>query len=235
MLLSDFVIMDTSLTIIRRPVKHARLRVREDTSVVFIVPQNFTTTEIETVLHKKADWIERQRVFFKMHPRCTPVHSNNEVLLFGELYRIVMQSDLDLQVEVDRAARVIRSGIDLIDGVHLSRWLQAFALNHLRLRVAQLSQKHGLPYNRCFVRSQKTRWGTCSTKKNISVNWRLISAPDYVIDYVILHELVHTHVMDHSHRFWVRLSAICRDHKKAIDWLNNNRTHEFSLAKSPCV
>jgi predicted metal-dependent hydrolase len=220
--------MDAFPTIIRRPVKHARLRVCEDTSVEFIVPQDFTVTEIETVLRKKAEWIERKKMFFKMHPRRTPVHSNNEVLLFGEPYRIVMKPELDQQVVVDKDAKVIRSGRALIDKTRLSRWLLDFARNHLKQRVEHLSQKHVLPYNRCFVRSQKTRWGTCSTKKNISINWRLISAPEYVIDYVILHELLHTQVMDHSHRFWVGLSAICRDYKKAIEWLNNNRTHEFS-------
>ena len=63
----------------------------------------------------------------------------------------------------------------------------------------------------------------CSTNGNISLNWRLVTAPRYVADHLILHELLHTRIMNHTHRFWVHLKAICPDHKNAIAWLQSNR------------
>jgi len=72
-------------------------------------------------------------------------------------------------------------------------------------RLDELSQKHGLPYNRVFVKSQKTRWGSCSAKKNINLNIQLAGLPEALMDYAIVHELVHTKILNHSRDFWEEL------------------------------
>lgn len=72
-------------------------------------------------------------------------------------------------------------------------------------RLDELSQKHGLPYNRVFVKSQKTRWGSCSAKKNINLNIQLAGLPETLMDYAIVHELVHTKILNHSRDFWEEL------------------------------
>ncbi len=69
-------------------------------------------------------------------------------------------------------------------------------------RLNHLSEKHDLPYNKVFVKNQKTRWGSCSMKNNINLNINLARIPRELMDYAILHELVHTRVKDHSCRFW---------------------------------
>lgn len=214
---------DQQLAITRRPVKHARLRVCEDGNVKLFVPADFTTGEIESLLRKKAGWIERQREFFRTDAGNAPQVGADEVMLFGEVYRWLSDDSGGRGMVVDRNARLIRAGRQVSGEGQRQRWLRAFAREHLRQRVEQLSQKHGLRYERCFVLSQRTRWGSCSKKRNVSLNWRLVAAPEYAIDYVILHELVHTRVMDHSHRFWVNLRAVCPDTKRAVAWLNANR------------
>lgn len=74
-----------------------------------------------------------------------------------------------------------------------------------------------------YVRAQWKRWGSCSAHKNISLNWRLIEAPKHVIDYVILHEMLHTRLMTHDHRFWAHLRSICPQASLAREWLERNR------------
>lgn len=69
-------------------------------------------------------------------------------------------------------------------------------------RLDQLSKKHGFRYNKVFLRSQKTRWGSCSEKNNINLNYNLIRLPDDLIDYILLHELVHTRIKNHGNAFW---------------------------------
>ncbi len=81
-------------------------------------------------------------------------------------------------------------------------------------RLNQLAQKHGFAYNRVFIRNQKTRWGSCSIKNNINLNINLVRLPDELIDYTILHELVHTRVTNHSRRFWDQMDALLGDAKK---------------------
>ena len=77
-----------------------------------------------------------------------------------------------------------------------------YATNHLLTRLDELARIHGLMYNRVAIRNQKTRWGSCSEKNNINLNIQLINLPKQLIDYVILHELVHTLVKNHSVLFW---------------------------------
>lgn len=124
---------------------------------------------------------------------------------------------------MDETAKEIQTGRDFTRKAELHRWQRTYAHNFLSARVAELSASHRLPFNRLFIRSQRTKWGTCSTKGNISLNWRLILTPKHVIDYMILHELVHTKLLNHTHLFWVHLSAAYPELQKAIAWLKSNR------------
>jgi predicted metal-dependent hydrolase len=81
-------------------------------------------------------------------------------------------------------------------------------------RLNRLAQRHGFRYNRVFVRNQKTRWGSCSALNNISLNINLVRLPQELIDYTILHELVHTRIKNHSRRFWQELDKILGDAKQ---------------------
>lgn len=76
----------------------------------------------------------------------------------------------------------------------------------IRIRLNELSQIHGLSFNRSFIRSQKTRWGSCSAKNNINLNIKLINLPAELRDYVIIHELVHTKVKNHGQQFWAEMA-----------------------------
>ncbi len=79
------------------------------------------------------------------------------------------------------------------------------AKRKLTRRLKHLASKHGFTYNRVFIRNQKTRWGSCSHKNNISLNMKIIRLPKELMDYVILHELTHTRVKNHSNDFWGEL------------------------------
>ena len=90
----------------------------------------------------------------------------------------------------------------------------AAARKHLIDRLDFLSKNHGLAYNRVFIKNQKTRWGSCSGNNNINLNINLVRLPDELIDYTILHELVHTRIKNHSRRFWDQMDKLLGDAKK---------------------
>ena len=102
---------------------------------------------------------------------------------------------------------------------------RASAKKHLIDRLNYLSQAHGFKYNRIFVKSQKTRWGSCSGKNNINLNINLIRLPDELIDYTILHELVHTRIKNHSRQFWDQMNKLMGDSKKLDSKLNDYRVY----------
>ena len=90
------------------------------------------------------------------------------------------------------------------------------AKEFLEGRIKELADKFGFVYNKITIRNQKTRWGSCSGKNNINLNMQLMNIPNHLIDYVILHELVHTKVKNHSTFFWDSLN-IYVGNAKAID------------------
>lgn len=91
-------------------------------------------------------------------------------------------------------------------------------------RLAELARRNGFSYNRVSIRRQKTRWGSCSSRNNISLNMSLVLLPLELMDYVILHELLHTRIRNHSRRFWAELDTLVGD-ARAFD----ARMKEYSL------
>ena len=93
-------------------------------------------------------------------------------------------------------------------------------------RLEQLARKHGFTYNRVFIKNQKTRWGSCSNKNNINLNINLVRLPQELIDYTLLHELVHTRIKNHSPGFWRQMDALLGD-ARALD--KKLSSHEILL------
>ncbi|MCD6359047.1 MAG: M48 family metallopeptidase [Dehalococcoidia bacterium] len=91
---------------------------------------------------------------------------------------------------------------------------RAEAKRILTEKLNYLAEKHGYSYNRIFIRNQKTRWGSCSHKNNINLNMKLINVSNELMEYVILHELVHTRIKNHSKDFWTELDTLVGNGKR---------------------
>lgn len=94
------------------------------------------------------------------------------------------------------------------------------AKNKLPNLVSRYAKSMNIEYEKVLVKCQKTRWGSCSDRGNISLNCLLMRVPSYVRKYVIVHELAHRRIMSHSTEFWNMVAAEMPDYKKAIKWLN---------------
>ncbi|HWF20413.1 MAG TPA: SprT family zinc-dependent metalloprotease [Verrucomicrobiae bacterium] len=101
-------------------------------------------------------------------------------------------------------------------------FLRNLAARELPTRVAELAPAHGLMVRRVMVRNQRSRWGSCSAKGVISLNWRLVQTPEFVRDYIIVHELMHLREMNHSARFWNLVEAAFPRTDEAERWLKAN-------------
>lgn len=108
-----------------------------------------------------------------------------------------------------------RPRIDLGD----ERALRARAARDLPAQLLALAGQHGIGVTRVSVRNQRSRWGSCSVRGAITLNWRLIVVPDFVREYVMLHELMHRRELNHSRRFWRHVAAVCPRHAEARRWL----------------
>ena len=115
---------------------------------------------------------------------------------------------------------------EMARGTAASRWdasLRPQAERELPARLTELASQHGHRVAGVTVRDQRSRWGSCSPAGRISLNWRLVQVPSLVRDYVLLHELTHLAVSNHSPKFWKALEAVCPWHREARAWLRARR------------
>lgn len=202
----------------RRNVKNARLRVCEDGLVQLFVPLTFTDEEVQKILEKKAQWIATKRQFFTQKSKIQL--RRNEILLLGNRYSYFYSSKYQNKVVVNHESKTIQAKRDLLDAAVQEIWLKSVARKYISERITTISNSLLLPYNKLYIRSQKRKWGNCSKEKNISINWRIIKAPAYVIDHIIIHELCHTVIMDHSAKFKTLLTSLSPMNQEAENWLN---------------
>jgi hypothetical protein len=104
----------------------------------------------------------------------------------------------------------------------IEKHLWHLATNEFPPKVSAYAATHQLKVSRITVRNQKSRWGSCSRRGTISLNWRLIQTPEFVRDYIILHELMHLRQMNHSARYWEEVERVCPGYPLAEKWLKQH-------------
>ena len=101
-------------------------------------------------------------------------------------------------------------------------WYKKRAYETISQRVRLYAQKRGSEYNKINITNAQKRWGSCSHQGNLSFSWRLMMAPLPIIDSVVVHELVHLEVKNHSKAFWNKVGSLDKEYKEHKDWLKNN-------------
>lgn len=104
----------------------------------------------------------------------------------------------------------------------LENFLRKEAKKTITMYTDKLSKELGVSYNRIAIRDQKSRWGSCSSKKNLNFNWRLILAPIEILEYVVAHEVAHLKHMNHSKYFWDTVEQLDSNYKDSVIWLQKN-------------
>lgn len=102
------------------------------------------------------------------------------------------------------------------------KWYRRSAHENFKKRLDYYCEVTGSSYNTMRIKEQKTRWGSCSKRNNLNFNWKLIMSPQWVMDYVIVHELCHLRFLNHSKEYWELVSLYMPSYSKAQEWLKKN-------------
>jgi predicted metal-dependent hydrolase len=199
------------------------LRLRPDGTARVTIPRGGSTAVARQFVERHAAWLERELQRLQTQPRKPVVWKiGTEIFLRGDAVRI--EAGLNREVETVRfgseSVRVSDPAADL--RLAIEGHLRQLATRELPPRVLELAARHGLTVRRITVRSQKSRWGSCSRRGTISLNWRLIQTPAFVSDYICLHELMHLRQMNHSPGFWREMERVCPDYRMARHWLKEH-------------
>jgi hypothetical protein len=147
--------------------------------------------------------------------------SGETVLYLGKRYRLEIEKSAEENIRF--AGKFIIAAVSSERaGEVFKNWYNKQALIKLPARVEQYAKNLGVRYNRIFISDLKYRWGSCTPKDNLNFNWRLIKAPMFVIDYVIVHELAHFLEPNHTARFWTIVEIQVPKYQKAKEWLKEN-------------
>jgi predicted metal-dependent hydrolase len=199
------------------------IRLQPDGSVRATVPRVGSFKQARAFVEGNRDWIVRQlrkRQEQPAHP--TAWQHGTEVLYRGETVALHVATTGNEQT-ISFADQVLRVSTSANVRVAIEHHLRRLAVPEITARALELAASHGLTVRRVTVRSQRSRWGSCSRRGTISLNCRLIQAPVYVRDYIILHELAHLREHNHSKQFWAVVAEFCPDYQKAESWLKGHR------------
>ena len=207
--------------------KHIRLRINSEGRIVLSAPIGTTRSKIRGVLHNKQEWLVS-----KIKETQQGLKQNNpaeRVYLEGRLFLVEFENpELQIyRIEVDyEQQKVCISGDPTnqqkITGL-LEGWLRKEAQARIVNHTERVSEELGIPYKKLFLRNQRTRWGSSSSRGNISLNWRTVMAPPAVQRYLLIHELIHQKHMNHSTHFWQKVGSVCPEYRQHEAWLKENR------------
>ena len=188
------------------------------------IPRGGSKREALRFVSENLIWIEKQFQSHRLKNSFKSVNqlSNQSAIFYqGRLVQFTSSSNIDAKNLRFANLCIPKRNIDQENYKEtIETFLFGLAKSTLTERTQQLANQHCFQPNRISIRNQKTRWGSCSNSRTISLNWRLIQVPAYVRDYVILHELAHLEFLDHSPQFWRRLNNLCPNLKSAESWLN---------------
>ncbi len=215
------------VTIVRTDRKKSATIKVKDGVVSITTPKRAALTDIESMIAKKSNWIKKQLLRQNdAKEQLNRSYNEGEKLFYrGEQLTLIFQNNqkeiaiikgeqLLLSANIERSPENIRT----IISDHFKKLAEKILIEKTELYAGRI----GVGYKAIRVKSYKSRWGSCSTKGVISYNWRIIIAPDPVLDYIIIHELCHLIEHNHSPRFWALVEQFSPCYKQDRNWLCEN-------------
>jgi predicted metal-dependent hydrolase len=205
---------------VRRSERARRIRVTVDPTrgVEVVLPRRAAEREAAAAIRELRPWIER-RVQELGAARAAIAARGDAVPYLGQLLHVRGEPG---RTRVHRREYELLAPVGEARAPAIERWYRRAARQEIAPRLAEACALAGTSYTKLTIRGQRTRWASCSRTGAMSFNWRLLLAPEPVLDYVVWHEVCHLEVLDHSPRFWALLARRCPDYREHVRWLRRN-------------
>jgi predicted metal-dependent hydrolase len=204
-------------------VKHLWLKA-DVYGIYVVVPLNYSIEKIHNFIESKKKWILKTSEYYKKL-REGYGEGNlaiNTISFLGAIYRLQIVKDTSSYAIISDNLKLIT--FHVTDRrkykYDIKEWYRRQTALIVAERLPVISRKLDLQYNKVSIKSQTSRWGSCSKKRNLNFNLLLAAVPIKVIDYVLTHELIHLIELNHSKRFWSIVASAYPEYKKYREWLN---------------
>jgi predicted metal-dependent hydrolase len=213
--------------IIRSRRRTIALEVTTAATLVVRAPLRAPAAFIDEMIRQKSAWILRKMDEMKQRPAslCHEYTEGEMFLYLGRAYPLHFVDDRSITIE--RSDRLYVSSSLMPDiRNQLKHWYSEEARKEIKARCMWFSLKTGHVPATIRITDARQRWGSCTHKGGLNFSWRLIQAPPEIVDYVVVHELVHISQPDHSKKFWANVRKIMPDYEQHRNWLKD---HEWLL------
>ena len=210
--------------IVRSKRKTLALEIAYDAGLIVRAPEGAPLGYIEKVVYDKRFWIqEKQKITRKKYEKIIPKKFVNgeRFLYLGNTYCLSIVTCGAVPLSLDKEFRLSRNYLPHARQVFIT-WYKQEAQQKIKEKLDWYSTLFGLKYNKFKITGAQKRWGSCSVKGNLHFSWRLIMAPSKIIDYVVIHELVHLREKNHSKKFWSKVKVLLSDYERHRKWLKDN-------------
>jgi hypothetical protein len=210
--------------IVRTPRRTLALIVEDDGRLVARAPLRLSEKAIREFVQAREKWIlARQQKARERLSRFVPRQyvRGEEFLYLGEPYRLEIEEVQSRPLVLNGGFRLSRAAMPRAAAV-FERWYRRQALKVISERVGLYAAQNDLEFNRIRITSARKQWGSCGPGGNLRFAWRLVMAPLPMVDYVVVHELVHLVHRNHSRRFWNKVARILPDYRAREDWLDEH-------------
>ncbi|QZZ20848.1 M48 family metallopeptidase [Leptothermofonsia sichuanensis E412] len=219
-----------------RKAKHVSLKISVSGNLEVIVPHGFDQKHIPAIVKRKQRWIERVTRRMEDRQALVGLETTSALPVQVALRAIAETWQVEYHPTPIPGIRIVEqphcklvlsgnTGDQEICKVALQRWVSRKAQFHLFPWLHAVSQELDLPFGRALIRKQKTRWGSCSSAKTISLNCKLLFLPSPLVRYVFIHELCHTVHLNHSPRFWALVGSYESDYQQLDSSLRDARAY----------
>ncbi len=209
--------------LIRSKRRTIALAITADASLIVRAPMNTPVSYIERLIESKLNWIRQAAAKISSQPRAVAHEyvEGESFLYLGKTYKLRFDKKTTKKLDF-KSAFILSSREKKNARAVLISWYKTEAKKQITERVELYARRSGLSYSSIKITTANRRWGSCSTTSNLNFSWRLIMAPLWVIDYVVVHELAHLEHKNHSDSFWSRVKIMYPSFEKAKTWLRAN-------------
>lgn len=192
---------------------------KKDRMAVLTIPKYCSKKKAVSFVESHQDWVLDN---LRKIPEFRNFQNNETISLFGKPYQIV-HTDIRGNTKLDKKNRIlyISGGKEFLHR-RVKDFIKKIAQEEFFKRSSQVAEKIGKTVHNVCIKDTKSRWASCSTLNNINYSWRLALAPEYVIRYIVAHEVSHLKHQDHSAYFWALVEYLEKDANKGREWLTEN-------------
>lgn len=226
-----------AIQIIRSQRKTMALQIKPDLTVMVRAPKFIPEKNIRKFILDNREWINKHYKEMEENKLKNPMPTYDNLYVNGAKLPLLNEKFVLLEIKKgEKKSRtkvyyttqipkliVVTASCDANDIREcVVSWYRHYSKEVIEEKVAYYAKNMQVSFGQISIRDQKSRWGSCSAKKNLNFNWRLVMMPEVVLDYVVIHELAHLKQLNHSPAFWREVEKVLPDYRIRKEWLKSH-------------